>query len=234
MKNPQFGIDVSPDLFSGIFLTGWSRYDHFAVLSELLPISIPSLILNLILVNYNFNETDANNTINVATSDPFVFRTWFQILHCPTDFPAEDMKVVSNQFHRMISSCSFPGSNLYSSISEYFVLKSRLNTLVSAIETNGWVSQYNVKYNYTSPWRVMQSFTMEGFGGEKLKKDILQFKSLISTIMTQYYDNYTVHEWIEQKIIPMEVKVDEIQNNFQGLVKRKDWPRRPLAPTNHG
>ena len=33
--------DVSPVRFQGLVLTGWSRYDHFAVLCELWPVALP-------------------------------------------------------------------------------------------------------------------------------------------------------------------------------------------------
>ena len=37
--------------FQGIVITGWSRYDHFAVLAELLPAAMPSLVsIVLILI----------------------------------------------------------------------------------------------------------------------------------------------------------------------------------------
>ena len=42
---------ISPVRFSGLVLTGWARYDHFAVLCELLPVAVPSLVINLVVVS---------------------------------------------------------------------------------------------------------------------------------------------------------------------------------------
>ena len=41
--------------FQGIVITGWSRYDHFAVLAELLPAAMPSLVsIVLMLISDNY------------------------------------------------------------------------------------------------------------------------------------------------------------------------------------
>lgn len=41
--------------FNGIILTGHQRYDHFAVLSELFPVAIPSLAMYLRLLSGKCN-----------------------------------------------------------------------------------------------------------------------------------------------------------------------------------
>ncbi|EGT45477.1 hypothetical protein CAEBREN_31029 [Caenorhabditis brenneri] len=43
----------------GIFVTGWSRFNHFNALCELLPVSIPSLIVDLSYLNYQLTQNHA-------------------------------------------------------------------------------------------------------------------------------------------------------------------------------
>ena len=49
--------------FTGIAVTGWSRYDHMLSLCEMLPSSIPSLVYTLQTMVYGHIDDQRNETI---------------------------------------------------------------------------------------------------------------------------------------------------------------------------
>jgi hexosaminidase len=81
--------------FTGIAVTGWSRYDHMLSLCELLPSSIPSLayaLQTIILGRIDYNQ---NVTISRL------------LLGC------NRMPLWEKSMYFTFISCSFPGKNYY-------------------------------------------------------------------------------------------------------------------------
>jgi len=58
---------VAAESVDGIVLTGWSRYDHFSVLCEILGVAIPSLVACLTYLNYPA-ELSMDRVMEVASS----------------------------------------------------------------------------------------------------------------------------------------------------------------------
>ncbi|KAG8265868.1 Hexosaminidase (glycosyl hydrolase 20, catalytic domain) containing [Homalodisca vitripennis] len=56
-------------VFKGIMITGWQRYDHFAVLCELLPVGLPSLAVSLAFMS----QHDVDRTTLVQYTDSLFF-----------------------------------------------------------------------------------------------------------------------------------------------------------------
>ena len=84
-------------------LTGWSRYDHFAVLCELLPVSFPSLAYNLLLLQYGYD---------LSRIHPEVSR----LLQC-RDAPVE-LLLMSGPSAAIVQ-CQFPGSQVFSAVQNF-------------------------------------------------------------------------------------------------------------------
>lgn len=80
---------------SGIFVTGWSRFNHFNALCELLPVSIPSLIVDLYYLNYGIQGSAAWSAMK-------------QELGC------EQQKYLRGVLSEWaIHGCSFPGNEVF-------------------------------------------------------------------------------------------------------------------------
>ncbi|XP_067010498.2 hexosaminidase D [Anabrus simplex] len=218
--------------FRGIILTGWSRYDHFAVLCELLPVSVPSLILNLLYASLKRTKRELSK-MTEQEELKFIFEVWLQHLSCPpyNKFDANELANDPYQWH--LSTCGFPGSNLYEAIGAYLLLKSRVDSLYTDLmENHGWVSEYNVNNNYSSPFRVLEAGSGELVNSNGLFDNFRDFRNSTRSLLSQYYDQYTVDEWLEQKLDPIEKKIHFMASAAEKLINIDVWPRRPLNYKN--
>lgn len=199
--------------FRGMVLTGWARYDHFAVLCELLPVSVPSLVLNLLLL------------LHPHWPKLQVIRLWMQALSCPSDLTPNE-SFASDPFQWQLGTCSFPGSNLFSAVGNYMALQARVSTLYTDVaERHGWLTMYNVRHNFSSPWRLLQTHVSV----QQLLQELTTFRNSTAQILTQYFDHFVVDEWLEQKMDPLAEKMASLEHFVQNLVARDTWPRRPLS-----
>ena len=128
-------LSTSKLSFRGLVLTGWSRYDHFAVLCELLPIALPSLILNLVVVTEGAHDYDAAKRAH-------------RLLQCNTQkpiFTPQELRRNPQQWdaHR----CRFSGSGLFGLLSSYNMNRHEVEAAVDRIsQKDGWMTQYNVDH----------------------------------------------------------------------------------------
>ncbi|XP_068062456.1 hexosaminidase D-like isoform X2 [Anomalospiza imberbis] len=128
---------LAPLRLQGIVLTGWQRYDHYSVLCELLPVSIPSLAICLqTLVNGGFTEEAKRKVLDV-------------------------LGLESVQLEQ--STCegrgTFPGVEIYHMVEQVngHLKESILKALEEESAIKGWFSPYHRKRQFGNP-RNMESF----------------------------------------------------------------------------
>jgi hypothetical protein len=51
--------------------------------------------------------------------------------------------------------------------------------------------------------------------------------------LSQFYDHYTVDEWLEQHMKPLEDNLDKLMNMARSLTEKNSWQRRPLGNINN-
>lgn len=202
--------------FRGIAITGWQRYDHFATLCELLPASVPSLSINLLTVTHGyFNESwmhqlyDGLQCMKSARYNTFV-----------------NLDIDTYLWDKMYM-CFFPGVT-------FFKLTQRLEGVNKAVtdylldETvkKAWLTEYNVRHNFSSISRIDASLSNFPYHYPDVENLIRQARDALREV----YDEYTVAEWIEQKIYPLLRKLDLLRQTAESLKKASVWPARPLNP----
>ncbi|NXV83938.1 HEXDC Hexosaminidase, partial [Atlantisia rogersi] len=155
-----------------------SRYDHYSVLCELLPVSIPSLAICLqTLVNGGFTEETKRKVLDA-------------------------MGFQSMQLEQ--STCegrgAFPGAEIYHMVEQVngHLKESILKVLEEESAIKGWFSPYHRKRQFGNPRN------METFGSKvlKLHEDWESFVRDLRTHLERVYFPDTVEEWMDENINP--------------------------------
>ncbi|NXO16085.1 HEXDC Hexosaminidase, partial [Oriolus oriolus] len=169
---------LAPLRLQGVVLTGWQRYDHYSVLCELLPVSIPSLAICLqTLVNGGFTEEAKRKVLDVLS--------------------LESMQLEQ-------SSCEgrgeFPGVEIYHMVEQVngHLKESILKALEEESAIKGWFSPYHRKRQFGNPRN------MESFGSKvlKLHEDWESFVRDLRAQLERIYFPDTVEEWMEENVNP--------------------------------
>ncbi|XP_036322722.1 hexosaminidase D isoform X2 [Rhagoletis pomonella] len=203
----------------GLTLTGWQRYDHFAVLCELLPVGIPSLITSLSTVSKgHFITNPKENDI-------------LRILECAFHPDSRRsghpwIELHPNSHHsQLFSSCTYPGSMVYKYALRLFdKLVEVQNYLLHVKEQSAWMSDYNVRHNFSSPLRVRELT----INTPNYLNELSGMAREAHEVMYEVFDDYTIVEFVEQNIYPTIAKLQRQLEHAQSLMQRRVWPQRPL------
>ncbi|KPM07047.1 hexosaminidase D-like protein, partial [Sarcoptes scabiei] len=199
----------------GLVITGWQRYDHLATLCELLPTSLPSLILDLLTVSNGKYESR-------------LIRKLYEILNCGQNVMISNENIFSknsNFFH--LAQCDFPGSKILQMINDFEEINKRVDDFLYDLTVHkAWLTRYNFAHNITSPWRInegLQNYPEIMYNLREVAKNAL-------STLGEVYENSTVFEWIEEKIYPQLIRMEKFYNETKNLEKLRVWPKRPIEP----
>ena len=183
----------------GIALTGWSRFDHYGPLCEVLPAGIPSLALCLkVLTEGKFSDEIHSNVSHLLG-----FKEPFKIMDSFTRYSPEN--------------ATYPGGEVYALMGTVEKALSVLTNWISDRE-KGWMREYQIQQNFLDYLPLNQTLT-----GYNTSLNILEGNRESATnILKQYFFDDMVNEWIFDKIdYPIKQFKEKIQKIRKIMGKMK-------------
>ncbi|XP_022901815.1 hexosaminidase D-like [Onthophagus taurus] len=187
----ELGMHVGKVLnFRGIVLTGWSRYDHYATLCEILPCAIPTLFLCM------KTWLSGGYSQDVYTSISKVLGYTETVLHMEP--PIRPIPIPSQ--------LSFPGWQILVGFEWFANIKSKYRSLIDSDQINTWFNQWQVLNNYTNPMQIESILPVLA----NLHVEISSLENYLKSNLEQYFYPYTIEELIGTLILPIKQHVRQL------------------------
>ncbi|CAB3375964.1 Hypothetical predicted protein [Cloeon dipterum] len=198
--------------FSGIVITGWQRYDHFATLCELLPSGLPSLALDMLATSRGYFNQSLRSPLDSA-------------MNCPSS--SRHMVSLDRDafLWERFSSCAFPGAAVFRVMSRLENLERDTDEFLLLVrKKKAWLTDYNVRHNFTTPLRLNELMQDHS----RLQHSALSVSKQARDALLEVFDQHTVGEWLEQKMQPLLELLERVGADSTALRRRIFWPVRPL------
>ncbi|XP_039290937.1 hexosaminidase D isoform X2 [Nilaparvata lugens] len=167
----------------GIAMTGWSRFDHFATLCELLPVSIPCLAICLcVWTNRTFNDHFHNE---VARSLGYTHGSALSSNPYPRPKPIACV-------------LSFAGWKVALGAEWLENVRCKHRCIVNSDQVNTWMNSWQLKNNLVNPMQI--ECLLQSLRALKTEWDTME--QFFRTNMADIYYDSTIDEWIGTLLEP--------------------------------
>ncbi|UJR23404.1 hypothetical protein I4U23_026411 [Adineta vaga] len=194
--------------FTGIAVTGWSRYDHMLSLCEFIPSSIPSLAYALQTIVHGRINSIQNVTIGRS------------ILGC------DRIPLWEKSMDSIYISCAFPGHEMYEMMYQYDAILHQYDETMSFVRL--YITDLHLRQNYIHYKRSQECLQRLYY----LEDQMIYFIGSFQHICLKFFTADIGPEWLQTYLMK---KFKEVQSrvNFleRTLKSQTSWPQRPI-PNN--
>lgn len=212
----RFGGDAEVYNFKGVILTGWSRYSHMDPPSELLPVSLPSLYLNLLLIKQFKKGVDNSNYFELTDFfDNYLKDNLAANLHC------SELNNMDLNFDT--SHCYFDGNELNLFLKHWDIIEADILNAINDAESRLPTIDFYLKTRNINMNKLLESIDW----CYQSIDEIINIKKRMSKFLSQYYDEYFIEEYVNFKIYNTKKKLEDLLRNLKNMLLVRSWGRRP-------